>query len=95
MHFYRKNVGKLEGEGESLFTVGYWAPPEQKIKDPTKPGGLVWVPLVETTDEYEACAWVNYLNGGDGKKFDYRDPDKDLRDIIRDRKLNIKIEGEE
>ena len=74
MHFYRKTVE----DGQALFTVGYWEP----ITYATTSGriltgedvaraehGLQWVPLMDTSNEHEAMALVNYMNGGDGKKF--------------------------
>jgi hypothetical protein len=57
MHFYRKTVDK---EGKPLFTVGYWEPVEKPIVGTTS-GGLRWIALCETTDEFEAMALVNYI----------------------------------
>lgn len=55
MHVYRKT----RESGEILYTVGYWVP------------GGDWVPLEDTSDEGEARALVNYLNGGMGYLFRY------------------------
>jgi hypothetical protein len=77
MHCYRKTK-----EGENwLYTVGYYEP------ESGSPGMRAkWVALVDTSSEYEAMALVNYLNGGDGKKFVWNDTDDDLRQLVRDRK---------
>ena len=56
MHVYRR----VMEERKWLFTVGYWAPAEG--------GRWVWEPLEDTSDENEARALVNYLNGGLGRK---------------------------
>jgi len=69
MHFYRKTVE----DGKALFTVGYWEPIEERTIARATTGGLRWVPLMDTTEEYEAMALVNYMNGGDGRKFVWKD----------------------
>jgi hypothetical protein len=90
MHFYRKTVE----EGQALFTVGYWEP--VTFRAPSKilaadseiartEHGLRWVPLMDTSSEYEAMALVNYMNGGTGAKFVWNDPDDDLRKLVRNR----------
>ena len=83
MHFYRKTIDK---DGKALFTMGYWEPIELgRSLTQQSPGGLRWVALCETTDEFEAMALVNYMNGGAGQRFVYTDEDKGLRDLIRER----------
>jgi hypothetical protein len=60
MHVYRKT----REDGNWLFTVGYWV----HIND----GDSVWTALEDTSNEAEARQLVNYLNGGDGKAFEYK-----------------------
>jgi len=53
-----------DGNGGVLYTVGTWHPPH---------GGLPeaqWLALRDCKTEIEAFAFINYLNGGDGKAFD-------------------------
>jgi hypothetical protein len=70
MHCYRKTVE----DGQALFTVGYWEPIEKSAFARTDPNlGMRWVPLMDTSNEHEAMALVNYMNGGDGKKFVWND----------------------
>ena len=60
MHVYRKTME----EGEALFTVGYFIPGSE-----TKHGLPAFTPLMDTSNEHEAMALVNYMNGGAGGKF--------------------------
>jgi hypothetical protein len=63
VHVYKKT----KEEGNWLYTVGYYYP--HMIHD-----GSVdyrWVPLEDSSDEGEARALVNYLNGGMGYLFRY------------------------
>ena len=69
MHYYRK----IKEDMNWLYTVWYWEPLRGK-------GGLGysgdgwnmgWVALEDTSNEGEARALVNYLNGGEGKVFTY------------------------
>ena len=55
-------------EGNWLYTVGYWAP-KPRSDDMQE---WYWVPLEDTSNEEEARALVNYLNGGDGRPYPYR-----------------------
>ena len=70
MHFYRKSVE----DGQALFTVGYWEPIEKSTIQRTDPNlGLRWIPLMDTSDEREAMALVNYMNGGNGRPFKWEE----------------------
>ena len=59
MHVYRKT----KEDGNWLYSVGYFVPRGTEEPD--------WVPLEDTSNEQEARALVNYLNGGDGNTFRY------------------------
>jgi len=62
MHIYRKTK---DGDGW-MYTVGYFIP--ESGDDLSLPQ---WVALEDTSDESEARALVNYLNGGQGYLFRY------------------------
>jgi hypothetical protein len=67
MHCYRRS----NEEGAWLYTVGYYEP-RMDARDLGNQGLFyLWVPVEDTTNEDEARALVNYLNGGDGRKFAY------------------------
>jgi hypothetical protein len=51
-------------DGKWLYTVGYFEPFADSL-------GTRWVPLEDTSREEEARALVNYLNGGEGRPFQY------------------------
>jgi len=63
MHVYRKTVE----DGMALYTVGYYIPGSE-----TKHGLPAFTSLMDTSQEEEARALVNYLNGGNGTQFAYR-----------------------
>ncbi len=52
MHTYRK------AKNEQLWTVGCWL---------NEDDNWAWEPMKDFGSEKEAAAYVNYLNGGDGK----------------------------
>jgi hypothetical protein len=59
MYVYRK-----VREGDVwLYTVGYYTPDHEAVP--------CWIPLEDASNEQEARALVNYLNGGNGKPFQY------------------------
>jgi hypothetical protein len=68
MHVYRKS---RHGD-EWIYTVGYFQPASLAgIAGGVGPSTYQWVPLEDTSMEEEARQLVNYLNGGNGKKFEY------------------------
>jgi len=54
-------------EGVWLYSVGYFEPVNRE-----QTGDYGWVPVEDTSNEWEARALVNYLNGGSGGPFKIR-----------------------
>lgn len=70
MHCYRKTKEQDEFKNVKwLYTVGYYEP--HTFRGEVNVTEYLWVPLEDTSDEYEARAMVNYLNGGAGYLFRY------------------------
>lgn len=58
MHTYSKHRGD-----PNVWTVGHY----QISTESEGSAFQMWVPMKDFGTEYEAAAYVNYLNGGDGK----------------------------
>ena len=54
---------------DDIYTVGYFPP-----YNADNPAASRFVPLRDFKNPEEACAFINYLNGGDGKRFEIDDP---------------------
>ncbi len=56
----------LYDKEDRLWTVGYWKPPEDNTVGPR------FTAIRDCGSIEEAAAFINYLNGGRGEKFDWR-----------------------